>query len=72
MTQLQQILANLESVCFHDIPCIPVDYQHLVANNIEVLQDQLRKLLSLRQAAPTTSADRDKSAQTLKRGFREV
>ncbi len=55
MTQLQQILADLESVSFQDISCFPVDTQHIVANNIEVLQDQLRKLLSQPQAAPLQS-----------------
>jgi hypothetical protein len=53
MIQFKKILADLESVSFHDISCLPVDSQHIVAHNIEVLQDQLQKLLHQSQA--TTS-----------------
>lgn len=44
MEQLKQLLDNLELISFQDISEIPEDKQHEVAEQIERLQDQLRKL----------------------------
>jgi hypothetical protein len=53
MIQFKKILADLESVSFHDISCFPVDSQHIVAHNIEELQGQLQKFLYQSQATPS-------------------
>ena len=44
MEQLKQLLDNLELISFQDISEIPEDKQHELAEQIERLQDDLKKL----------------------------
>ena len=44
MEQVLKLLKDLEQVTFQDISEIPEDHQHIVIDQIEELQDKLRKL----------------------------
>jgi hypothetical protein len=44
MEQLKQLLDNLELISFQDISEIPEDTQHELAEQIERLQDNLKRL----------------------------
>ncbi|WP_417559219.1 hypothetical protein [Marinomonas sp.] len=44
MEQLKQLLKDLESISFQDISEIPEEKQHVVIQQIERLQDNLKQL----------------------------
>lgn len=46
LTHLSQLLEDLEQISLDDIAMIPEDKQHLMAENIENLQDQLKEVMN--------------------------
>ena len=44
MERLSRLLKDLERITFEDISEIPQEEQHIIADQIEDLQDRLRKL----------------------------
>ena len=46
LTHLSQLLEDLEQISLDDIAMIPEDKQHLMAESIETLQDQLKEVMS--------------------------
>lgn len=49
MEQLQQLLTELECISLADISAIPEPSQHVVAERLEELQDELRRALQTSQ-----------------------
>ncbi|UTW01256.1 hypothetical protein KDW99_09060 [Marinomonas rhizomae] len=46
MEQLQQLLTDLECISLADISAIPEANQHVIAERLEQLQDDLKSVLS--------------------------
>lgn len=46
MNRLENLLSTLLTVRIEDISQVPTEEQHLLVNNIEELQDQLKTILS--------------------------
>ncbi|WP_175404905.1 hypothetical protein [Marinomonas sp. FW-1] len=46
MEHLQQLLSDLECISLADISAIPESNQHVVAERLEQLQDELKAVLS--------------------------
>lgn len=46
MEQLQQLLTDLECISLADISAIPEANQHVVAERLEQLQDELKEALA--------------------------
>jgi hypothetical protein len=50
MENLLQLLTDLECISLSDISAIPEDSQHIIAENLEQLQDELKRALQPPQA----------------------
>lgn len=53
MEHLQQLLTELECISLADISAIPEANQHIVAERLEQLQDELKAVLEKNTARPT-------------------